>query len=92
MPVSEKARKEVERLLVIWDEARRVTMGVLGDGDGKDGGWLFGEFGIADIYFWPVLWVRFFLISFFPPLISSPAYSFYLLSIRFHVAREGGDS
>lgn len=59
VPVSEKARAEVERLLVIWGGLRKRTIEVLGEGeDGEDGGWLCGEFGVVDAFFWPVLWVR----------------------------------
>lgn len=55
VPVSEKARKEVNRLLEIWDSARMFTKERLGEE--KDGGFLFGGFSIADVFFWPVLWV-----------------------------------
>lgn len=57
MPVSEKARKEVERLLKIWGELRRFTGELLGGRGEKDEGWLCGGFGIVDVFFWPVLWV-----------------------------------
>ncbi|THC97526.1 hypothetical protein EYZ11_003006 [Aspergillus tanneri] len=56
IPVSEPARKEVERLLVIWDKARRATKSRLEELGEKDDGFLFGGFSIADAFFWPVLW------------------------------------
>lgn len=50
--MTEKAKKDLKRLFTIWDEAR-------GEVSGKhvDEGFLFGGFGIADAFFWPVLWV-----------------------------------
>ncbi|KAE8312472.1 hypothetical protein BDV41DRAFT_588955 [Aspergillus transmontanensis] len=56
IPVSEQAKKEVERLLVIWDNARRTTTARLAELNEKDEGFLFGSFSIADAFFWPVLW------------------------------------
>ncbi|KAF5866909.1 hypothetical protein ETB97_008714 [Aspergillus alliaceus] len=56
VPVSEQAKKEVERLLVIWDSARRITKTRLAELNEKDEGFLFGQFSIADAFFWPVLW------------------------------------
>ncbi|KAH7313204.1 glutamine amidotransferase subunit pdxT [Rhexocercosporidium sp. MPI-PUGE-AT-0058] len=56
IPVSEKGRKEIERMLALWHRARSATIArfqVLGQ---KDEGYLFGKFGIADSFFWPVLW------------------------------------
>lgn len=72
VPVSEKARKEVERLLVIWDSARKFSKERLGEK--ADGGFLFGRFSIADVFFWPVLWVC-------APLSFSPLYFLRLLIV-----------
>lgn len=50
----------------IWDSARKATterLALLGE---VDDGFLFGGFSIADAFFWPILWVGFFL-SFFSP-------------------------
>ncbi|BAE64426.1 unnamed protein product [Aspergillus oryzae RIB40] len=58
VPVSEQAKKEVERLLVIWDNARRTTKARLAELNERDEGFLFGSFSIADAFFWPVLWPR----------------------------------
>lgn len=55
--MSEQAKKEVERLLVIWDNARRTTKARLAELNERDEGFLFGSFSIADAFFWPVLWV-----------------------------------
>jgi hypothetical protein len=49
IPLSEKAGKEVERMVGVWGDARKVTREVLG-GKG-DGGFLFGEFGVVDAFF-----------------------------------------
>jgi glutathione S-transferase len=59
IPINEKAKKEIERLITIWSDARRVTierLKKLGKED-EDEGFLFGKFGIADSFFWVVLWV-----------------------------------
>ena len=59
IPINEKARKEIERMLTIWGDARKVTaqrLKKLGKED-EDEGFLFGRFGIADAFFWVVLWV-----------------------------------
>jgi glutathione S-transferase len=59
IPINEKARKEIERMLTIWGDARKVTaqrLKKLGKED-EDEGFLFGKFGIADAFFWVVLWV-----------------------------------
>ncbi|KAJ5779408.1 hypothetical protein N7457_007128 [Penicillium paradoxum] len=56
VPVPEGAGVEIERMLGIWDSARKVTkerLALLGE---VDEGFLFGGFGIADAFFWPVLW------------------------------------
>lgn len=55
--MSDDARKEIERLLAIWDEARRATKQRLASLGEDDEGFLFGKFSIADAFFWPVLWV-----------------------------------
>jgi glutathione S-transferase len=59
IPVSEKARKEIERLLKIWGDSRKVTVERLRvlEKEHEDEGFLFGKFGIVDCFFWPVLWV-----------------------------------
>lgn len=57
VPITEEGRKEVERMLKLWDEARLRTLKRLEELGEKDEGWLFGGFGIADAFFWPVLWV-----------------------------------
>jgi glutathione S-transferase len=59
IPVTEAARKEIERMLEVWGQARQKTVArldLLGKRD-EDEGFLFGGFGIADAFFWPVLWV-----------------------------------
>ncbi|KAE8154575.1 hypothetical protein BDV25DRAFT_135745 [Aspergillus avenaceus] len=56
IPVSEQAKKEINRLFVIWDTARRVTKQRLAELGETDEGFLFGRFSIADAFFWPVLW------------------------------------
>ena len=46
-------------MLTIWGDARKVTaqrLKKLGKED-EDEGFLFGRFGIADAFFWVVLWV-----------------------------------
>ncbi|KAB8069301.1 hypothetical protein BDV29DRAFT_161565 [Aspergillus leporis] len=56
IPISEQAKKEIERLLAIWDSARRTAKARLAELKEKDEGFLFGSFSIADAFFWPVLW------------------------------------
>ncbi|KAL2815858.1 hypothetical protein BDW59DRAFT_153587 [Aspergillus cavernicola] len=61
IPVTADARKEIRRVLAIWDSSRRVTRERLleidhDDHDDVDEGFLFGRFSIADAFFWPVLW------------------------------------
>ncbi|KAL3476729.1 hypothetical protein BJX99DRAFT_258063 [Aspergillus californicus] len=56
VPVPAGAKKEISRLLVIWDSARRATRERLGENKDEDEGFLFGGFSIADAFFWPVLW------------------------------------
>lgn len=58
VPITDDARKEIERLLAIWDESRKATKGRLASLGEDDEGFLFGKFSIADAFFWPVLWVR----------------------------------
>lgn len=66
IPVSEDAKREIKRVLTIWDNARRVTKERVAQD--QDEGFLFGKFSIADAWFWPVLWVgnSSFLFFFFP--------------------------
>ncbi|EAA66500.1 hypothetical protein AN0401.2 [Aspergillus nidulans FGSC A4] len=54
IPVSEDAKREIKRVLTIWDNARRVTKERVAQD--QDEGFLFGKFSIADAWFWPVLW------------------------------------
>ena len=58
VPITEEGRKEIERMLKIWGEGRLRTVKRLAELGEKDEGFLFGGFGIADAFFWPVLWVR----------------------------------
>jgi glutathione S-transferase len=58
VPVTEKARKEVERAFSLWHEARTKTAQRLKELGEEDEGYLFGKFGIADAFYWPLLWVR----------------------------------
>lgn len=58
IPVTEKAKREVERLLILWHDARTNTAQRLKELGEKDDGFLFGQFGIVDSFFWPILWVR----------------------------------
>ena len=53
VPRTKQAEREIERMLVLWGECRCATVQILGE-EGGDDGWLFGGFGIADAYFWPV--------------------------------------
>lgn len=55
IPVSEKGRGEIGKMLELWGEARKVARELLGEKG--DEGFLFGGFGIVDAFFWPVLWV-----------------------------------
>ena len=59
VPVSAEARAEIERVLGLWGDARRATVRRLRElgKEEEDEGFLFGRFGIADAFFWPVLWV-----------------------------------
>jgi glutathione S-transferase len=64
VPVSEAARKEVEKALALWADSRKRTVARLKELGEKDEGFLFGSFGIADSFFWPVLWVRIIYLHF----------------------------
>jgi glutathione S-transferase len=55
--VTEQGQKEIERILSVWGEARVAAAARLRDLGEVDEGFLFGGFGIADAFFWPVLWV-----------------------------------
>lgn len=57
IPISAEVRKEVQRILSIWDESRKATKERLLALAEVDEGFLFGGFSIADAFFWPVLWV-----------------------------------
>lgn len=65
IPVSEDAKKDVARIVEIWGQARKavVERGV------EDEGFLCGEFGVVDAFFWPVLWVSWFLLCSFTSLL-----------------------
>lgn len=57
--MSEQAKGDCEKMVKLWSESRAATverLKALGKEDG-DEGFLFGKFGIADAFFWPVLWV-----------------------------------
>ena len=59
VPVNEKAKKEIKRMLTLWGDSRKATVERLKKVglEGEDEGFLFGKFGIADAFFWVVLWV-----------------------------------
>jgi glutathione S-transferase len=59
---------DVQRILKIWDDARKKTVERVNIGNVKDEGFLCGEFGVVDASFWPVLWVRI-------PLLAEPILS-----------------
>jgi hypothetical protein len=50
-------QKEIERLLTIFNDARRATVEASVQSGFEDEGFLFGAWGVADAFFWPVLWV-----------------------------------
>ena len=91
IPVTAPAGKEIERILTNWDHSRMVTSETLRDIGEKDDGFLFGRFGIADAFFWPVLWVCCFcsfpnlpqLSCFIFVSPSEPAYSRILANLSF---------
>ncbi|KAG5207047.1 Glutamine amidotransferase subunit pdxT [Trichophyton interdigitale] len=58
IPLYDGAAREVENCLKLWGESRRFTRARLAElgQEGSDEGFLFGQFGIADAFFWPVLW------------------------------------
>lgn len=55
--IADDALIEVKRVLALWGELRQRTIETLKKAGEEDKGFLFGEFGIADSFFWPVLWV-----------------------------------
>ncbi|EPS41584.1 hypothetical protein H072_4520 [Dactylellina haptotyla CBS 200.50] len=57
--LSEKVKKEVRRVLYIFETARKMAAETLGT---EDGGFLLGKFSIADAFYWPIL-SRFFTYS-----------------------------
>jgi glutathione S-transferase len=69
IPLTDKAKQEAERVLIIWDQARTKTAERLKELGEEDEGYLFGKFGIADSFFWPVLWVC--TVRFFPSTLKS---------------------
>ncbi|KAJ5557081.1 glutathione S transferase [Penicillium frequentans] len=56
IPIPADAAKEIERMLSLWDVARKGTKERLAALGEKDDGFLYGTFSIADAFFWPVLW------------------------------------
>ncbi|RHZ74956.1 hypothetical protein CDV55_109114 [Aspergillus turcosus] len=56
IPVSEAAKKDIQRLFTLWDSARQAAKTRLAELGETDEGFLFGGFSIADAFFWPVLW------------------------------------
>jgi glutathione S-transferase len=58
IPITEQGKKEIDRILFLWDQSRAKTAQKLKELGEQDEGFLFGKFGIADAFFWPVLWVR----------------------------------
>lgn len=57
VPISEEAHKEIQKMLRLWDTARKGTKERLAALGEADEGFLFGGFSIADAFFWPVLTV-----------------------------------
>ncbi|PGH15410.1 hypothetical protein AJ79_02386 [Helicocarpus griseus UAMH5409] len=58
IPFSKEAADDIERVLAVWGDARKKTaerLKELGQ-EGEDDRFLFGKFGIADAFFWPMLW------------------------------------
>lgn len=70
VPVTEKARQEAERALYLWHEARTKTAQRLKELGEEDEGYLFGKFGIADAFYWPILWVRKHFLSLYFKLLN----------------------
>lgn len=62
IPVSDQALKDIERVLKVWENARELTVKRLEELGEEDEGFLFGAFGIADAFYWPVLWVWFLIL------------------------------
>ncbi|KAF2494085.1 putative glutathione S transferase [Lophium mytilinum] len=58
IPISDAAEKDIARVLQLWGNARRKTVERASEAGStvKDEGFLCGEFGIVDAFFWPVLW------------------------------------
>jgi glutathione S-transferase len=67
IPITEQGQRDIDRVLVLWDQSRTKTAQKLRELGEQDEGFLFGKFGIADSFFWPVLWVR---EHFFQPVSS----------------------
>lgn len=57
--MNERAKKEIARMLTVWGDSRKATVERLKktEMESEDEGFLFGKFGIADAFFWVVLWV-----------------------------------
>jgi len=58
IPITAHGLRDIKRILVLWDSARKMTVTRMKEVGEVDEGFLFGSFGIADTFFWPVLWVR----------------------------------
>jgi len=58
VPITAQGLKDIKRVLQLWDNARKTTITRMKELGEVDEGFLFGNFGIADAFFWPVLWVR----------------------------------
>ncbi|KAF7538869.1 hypothetical protein G7054_g2649 [Neopestalotiopsis clavispora] len=56
VPINDAAKKEIAKMLGIWDYARVQAKKRLTELGEKDDGFLFGSFSIADAFFWPVIW------------------------------------
>lgn len=56
IPITDAARNEIEKMLKLWDTARKGTKERLAALGEADEGFLFGGFSVADAFFWPVLW------------------------------------
>lgn len=73
VPMSQQAKEDCEKMVKLWSETRAATverLKALGKG-ADDEGFLFGKFGTADAFFWPVLWVSEFLSTRLPRTIRA---------------------
>ena len=65
VPITDDAKKEIEKMLALWADSRKKTAAKLKELSHEDEGFLFGKFSIADAFFWPVLWVCVVVLFFF---------------------------